>query len=200
VSDVLSVTVELSGNGYPTKNREGKDGFRGGRKSDVYREVAILVEDAARAEMERIGWTMATCECAGIVMRVVPKRWKSDALNIGTAEANALTAAGVWTDDQACSPAIKYVRYDSEGPHRIVIVVVKLHQPVATEIKAIAPRIHKPATPKAAKAKPERIKSASSEIPLRVWKPGNPVPDGYALEDGKLISRDRALAMIRGEK
>lgn len=200
MSDVLSITVELSGNGYPTKNREGKDGFRGGRKSDVYREVSASVEAVARVEIARIGWTTATCECAGIIMRVVPKRWKSDALNIGTAEANALTAAGVWSDDQACNPAIKYVRYDSDGPHRIVIVIVKLHQPVTSEVKAIAaPRIHPPATPKAAKAKPERT-HAPCEVLAKTWRPGDPIPKDCALVNGVPVPHARALAMIRGEK
>jgi hypothetical protein len=129
LTDVLTITVPLLDGHYASKNAEGRDGFRGGRKSEVYKRVFKDTKTAAEAAIVESGWTMADCECFASIILFFDRRARRDALNIGTAEANALTAAGVWVDDNVANPPLKWIRYDPDGQNRIVITVVKLHRP-----------------------------------------------------------------------
>jgi hypothetical protein len=81
LSDILSIIVPL-GSSYPSVNHVGKDGFRGGRKSDAYRKLFADVEQAARAEIERTGWTKAETECSLTIVRFTPHRRRIDAGNM----------------------------------------------------------------------------------------------------------------------
>lgn len=129
MTDVLSITVPI-GSRYASVNNVGGNSHRGGKKSPEYRRLFNAVQSAAEAEIERTGWTKATSECAAYVVRYVSDRRRRDATNAFKCEADALTEAGVWDDDNLVNPFLSTIRYDTEGENRVTIVIVKLYQSV----------------------------------------------------------------------
>lgn len=210
MSDALVFTLPLEGGEYASQNAIGKDSFRGGRKSKIYKFVFNNVKDLAEKEMARVNWgPPATCECDVTIYRFIPKRWRTDAINMGTAEFNALTAAGVWADDRLGNPARCVLRYDAPGPHRIVVVVVKLYEPAnryeptpeqnANELT----RRSRASTGRGARSTAVRDRAIRDEAKregAKEWRPGDPIPAGFADYNGRLIPEAEALAYIRGEK
>jgi Holliday junction resolvase RusA-like endonuclease len=195
MGDVLTFTVVI-GTRYPSVNHQGSDGFRGGRKSDAYKKLYTDVVTAARAEIERTEWVMATTECALTVIRYLPDRRRADASNLAKTECDALTNAGVWNDDRLASPCTLLVRYDPHGSHRLAIVVVKLHQsghePMLAKggIDSPQPRV----TRRSSRA--ERVSTSAAPYPPKAvtdWRAGDPIPPGYADLNGKLVTRAFAL-------
>lgn len=92
--DAIAFTIELPDGKYASVNRLTR-GYRDPRKSEIYRQVYDAVLKAASAEIVRTGWAKAECECFASVMRVMPARWRADAMNLGKPEMDALTEAGV---------------------------------------------------------------------------------------------------------
>jgi Holliday junction resolvase RusA-like endonuclease len=199
VSDVLTLTIPL-GARYPSRNHEGKDNQRFGRKSDEYRDLTQAVIEAARAEMMRTGWVQAECECLTIITRYMPNHLRADSLNIGSAECNALTAAGVWSDDRLAQPCTMHIRYDDEGPHRVTIVVMKLYEPANVRIVA-KPKRDKLTKPAESTDSQKRIASPGkyvlSRTPQREKYTGGELPADKALVDGYLVDREEAMAEIK---
>ncbi len=137
--DVLILRVPLRhGMGYPTANSSG-DGFRGGKKSPSYKALAFDVEEAARAAIEA-GWPPIEYPCRIIVTYYRPDRHVVDALNLGSCEANALTRAGVWTDDELAREPILSYQPGSPGEPRVVIMVQRLAPPIGAEPRKPRPR------------------------------------------------------------
>jgi hypothetical protein len=66
--DVAPFTILLYGQ-YPSVYHQGANAFRGGCKSDAYKQLFGDVVSAARAEMERTEWETATAGCALTVVR-----------------------------------------------------------------------------------------------------------------------------------
>ena len=67
-----------------------------------------------------------------------------------------------------------------------------------------------PAVPSTADPKPDPVprnsytapfklkrKAAITEAHLAAWRPGSPLPDGYALMDGRLVTRESALDAVK---
>ena len=192
MSDVLALSIPL-GSTYPSVNHLHKDGFIGGRKSDAYKTLFADVKTAAEAEIARTGWETASTECALTVIRYQETRRRSDATNLAKVEADALTAAGVWADDRLATPVTLMVRFDPAGQHRLAIVVVKLHE--ATTESAQVGKKSAPRRPRAAKP-PARPAPFVGDAVDR-WRPGDTIPDGYALLGSKLVTMEFALEKIR---
>jgi hypothetical protein len=195
MSDVLSVTVSLGGR-YPSTNHTANGSHRAGPKSPEYKALFDAVKCAAEAEIARTGWVKADGECLTIITRYVPDRRRCDAVNLGTSECNALTAAGVWADDRLAQPCIKHIRHDPNGEHRVSIVVVQLHHPV----NAIRGQTRGQST---ATSPRNREGQSSGQKPAKVSTPsgaprytGGAIPDGFAVVNGKLVSRESALKML----
>lgn len=188
MSDVLAITVEIDGR-YPSVNHTGGDGFRGGRKSREYRQLFARVKYAALDEMARTGWTKAECDCFVSIVRYIPDMRRCDAMNLGKTELDALTAAGVWLDDNLANPPMAWIRRDIDGKHRVSIVVVKLYESHRLIVQLPSPTLR---TPK------EKFEAASAA--MRGWRAGDPIPEGYADLNGTLVTREEALAAIRGSK
>lgn len=215
MSDVLVVSIALDDNRYASVNAIGKDGFRGGRKSEPYKAIFKAIKEAAEAEIKRIGWTSTACEHDVTVYRFLPLRLRADASNMGKAELDALTKAGAWPDDRYGNPARYVLRYDAAGPHRISVVIVKLYEPAnryeplpeenAQELTRRSRRdTNDPQKVKSIEKSPkkprglggaERMKSAIDN-----YRSGDPIPPGYADVSGKLVPHAEALAMIQGQK
>jgi Holliday junction resolvase RusA-like endonuclease len=189
-TDILSLSLAL-GSSYPSVNHTGKDGFRGGRKSDAYKKLFTDVETAARSEIERTGWAIASTECALTVVRYIPDRRRTDASNLAKVECDALTKAGVWIDDRLANPCSLAVRYDPAGPHRIVIIVVKLYYP---SCDASATCSEGPVKTLESSRRSQRMgKSAVPSDSVDRWRPGDPIPRGMADLNGRLVTRQVAL-------
>lgn len=203
MADVLAITVPIEGR-YASNNALGKDSHRGGRKSEAYKALFKSVKEAAEDEAMRIGWVPLPCEHDITILRYLPARWRTDAMNLGKCEGDALTAAGIWPDDRYANPARFLVRYDASGQHRIAIVVVKLYEPANTFALDAKPKSS------LITVNEVEIKAESSVIrrPLRApmvmdiskYRSGDPIPDGYADLNGELVLKSKALDMIRGVK
>ena len=205
--DVLSITVPI-GSRYASVNGLGANGHRAGKKSPEYHTLFDDVKRAAEAEIARTGWTTAECDCFAMIVRYVENRKRHDAMNLAKVEWDSLTAAGVWTDDSLANPCLPMIRYST--PHRITIVVVKLYESVLTPVEcppgvqASRPRrsaqagndVPKPdagpATAASGSSRRRAPASGTSALHLS-WKPGDPIPDGHALLNGKLVTRKVAL-------
>lgn len=85
MADALTFTIELPDGKYASVNRLQRS-QRDPRKSPIYKAVYAAVLEAARRERDRIGWEAADCECLAEVMRVLPARWRADAMNLGKPE------------------------------------------------------------------------------------------------------------------
>jgi hypothetical protein len=166
---------------YPSENHAGANGFRGGPKSPEAKALAYDVEEAAR-EAIAAGWQRIEFPCRCSITRYKPDARVADAVNVGGVECNSLTRAGVWTDDEIGRPITLDVQPKSDGPDRVVIVVQRVTAPVG-------------AIPRAPRGQaPRNAGKAPATVPD--WKPGDAIPDGYALLGGKLISRAEAMAKI----
>lgn len=204
MSDVLTLSIPLLGESYPSKNSEGADSRRDGRKSDAYTRMAKLTQRAAEAAILETGWTKADCPCLFVLTLIVPNRRRRDALNIGTAEANALTEAGVWDDDTLANPTIKQIVVDDGAPARVSIIVQKTYAPLAgtrhidTVPKPRRPRAARPAPPSTVPP-PSKV----AETNARVVRPnsrtfnGIDIPPGYALANGELIPLSEARELMK---
>jgi hypothetical protein len=201
VTDVLTLSIDLQDGKYASQNSIGKDGFRGGRKSDVYKQVFSAVKRAAEDEIKLTGWTKAECECAVLLIRYIPIRWRVDAINAGTAEFNALTAAGVWADDRLGNPPTLWIRHDPVGLHRISIVVVKLYEPAnASSPSNGGNGVRGAGKPRRARTQSSKESPAVRHLKERAWRPGDPIPVGYAQLGNELITDTRARELIGGGK
>jgi len=195
VSDVLAISVPL-GSRYASVNSVGANGHRAGKKSDAYKRLFADVKTAAEAEMARIGWQKASCECFAMIVRYVVTRRRGDASNQGKCELDALTAAGVWDDDSLATPFVSSVCYAPEGGHRLAIVVVKQRQEVPAAKRLGSVGAARPLTPDAVPGG-TRTATPSRESVLAAWRPGDPIPDGCAVLGGKLVMLDYAKELIR---
>lgn len=208
MSDVLAFTIELDDGKYASENNKFADGLARGRKSAIYKDVFRKVKKAAEDQMKRVRWTKASCECMFVLIRYMPKRWRADAVNLGTPEANALTKAGVWDDDRLGNPATLLNRHDPDGKHRVVIFIAKLHRPANVHDDEKAPRPKKESVPKAIETIDvtgvhlgDGITRGKVTLARAVaqWRPGDPIPNGFADFNGRLVPREEAIAKIRGE-
>lgn len=205
MSDVLSITVPI-GAKYASVNSVGANGHRAGKKSPEYKALFADVKAAAETEIKWLGWDKAECECLAMIVRYVADRRRHDAMNLGKCEWDALTEAGVWLDDSLANPCLPMIRYCA--PHRVTIVVVKLYESVLKPAQARDDAVSGSRTsrsPKSAQAGIEHLMPCKHGRPcglycrgcerhaLNTWKPGSPIPQGYALLNGKLVTREVAL-------
>ena len=171
--DVLTVRAILGGKKYPSKNQEGADGRRGGRKSPQYIALSELICANATAERLATGWTTASCPCLAVVVLYVPDRqYRRDAFNIGTAEANALTNAGIWADDTLAHEVIKKIVIDPTGPLRVTITVFKLFEP--QHLRSLEPNPAKSKTSHAKSKASDGMIKGLSRVTLGVSRPKLP--------------------------
>jgi Holliday junction resolvase RusA-like endonuclease len=200
MSDVLAITVPI-GTRYASVNNVGAGSHRAGKKSKAYKDLYEAVYVEARLEINRVGWEKATSECMAIIVRYIGDRRRRDATNAFKCEADALTAAGVWEDDSLVNPFLSQIRYQV-GASRLAIVVVKLYSSVTEGVM-----------PNGRRGSTEKHQGQRSTSPVHVtppregagrgvhhwcfpcskWKPGDPIPEGHALLNGKLVTRDIAL-------
>jgi hypothetical protein len=188
MNDVLVLTIPLRhGMGYPSANRQGKDAFRGGGKSDAYRALAFDVEEAAKAAVDA-GWETIAYPCRVSITYYRPDRQVVDAANIGSAECNALTRAGIWTDDELARPILLDYQPGDPGPARVVVIVQRLAPPLG-----IAPRVARPRR----NAVPAAIMPAAGQN-----APGGPEwPKGTRVPtlNGRPITMADAIALVQRE-
>jgi len=181
MADVLAISVPL-GSRYASVNNVGGNSHRAGKKSAAYKQLFTDVKTAAEAEMARTGWQKATAECFTLVVRYIVNRRRADAANQGKCELDALTAAGVWDDDCQAVPFMASVCYAPEGGPRLAIVVVKQRQDMPARKQ----------TPL------RRVEAGANAAPYpNSWRPGDPIPEGFAALGSRLVARNEALEMIR---
>ncbi len=209
MSDVLSITVPI-GSRYASVNGVGANGHRAGKKSPEYHRLFDDVKTAAETEMKWIGWDKAECECFRDDRSLRSKTGsRHDAMNLGKCEWDALTEAGVWlrTMPVRRTPYMPMDSLQCAGMHRVTIVVVKLYQsvPGPVEPSGAATAQHSGApTSRASRGSAQagfapNLQCCAHLIPIGThceiccWKPGDPIPDGHALLNGKLVTRDLAL-------
>lgn len=162
------ISVEFPGRQYPSKNRELATSDAGGAKSAIYTWLTRATKKAAIEAMTIAEWTMANSPCFFMITLIVPNRQRRDALNLGTAEANALTKVGVWSDDTLALPAIKNIVVDPRTPMRVVMLVQKLYEPL--HVIGVSKTVKQP---KEAKEKPDCIVSDVRGAKRRAKSPGS---------------------------
>ena len=191
MSDIFTVTVELLGEAYPSKNHEYKTQSVRGPKSKAYEHLKKAVQSAAEDFIERTGWATVEEECLVVIVLYVPHVAQRDACNIGTAECNALTSAGIWSDDTLANPCLKYVRIDAGGVPRVSVTVVRLFAPLHASLPP-------PKRPKK-NSKPASGSQPSTRV-VEVDGPeydGQTIPPGFALVGTTLVRREEALRLFR---
>jgi hypothetical protein len=196
VSDLLTLTVltpVVAGRArYAGVNAISDHGAYHGRKSSEYLELFRAVREAARAEMERVGWVTWPHPCEVQVVRYHRTARMSDSGNIGKAEMDALAPStpnqeardkcapfpGVYENDSLVRPYHASVEYDPDGPDRVVIIVRRRYPDVAAVVVPRKRRVVVPERPAAAIA---------------------PKAQRMALLNGKPIAMQDALKLLRGE-
>jgi hypothetical protein len=195
--DTLTLTVFVDG-AYASMNAIDR---MDRRKSPAYLDLFRSVREAARLEVERIGWTPAEHFVQAQVVRYVTnlRGFNADAGNIGKCELDALAPstpaqeqrdrcapfAGVWTNDRLARPWSADIEFDPAGPDRVVILL-RRRFPSPTETKERA-------RPRASRV----VAAAEAIVAKPMYVPGQPIPDGYALLGAELVLRDEALAKVR---
>ena len=174
--DVLVMTIPIIGR-YPSVNNVGADGFRGGRKSKAYVDLYDAVYQLGERAVEQ-GWRKIEDPARISITRYAVTRAPRDSVNIGTAECNALTECGVWTDDAFGQTFSSSIVVDPLGPDRILIIVQRL--------TPIAPNPRTAAAPKRARVEAAKL-------------PAAPHSGRTALIDGKPVPYEDALALLRGD-
>jgi hypothetical protein len=158
VSDVLTITVPIEGT-YAGVN-DVANGWGAKAKSTAYLTLFRATREAARAEMERVGWETARYACAVEVIRYHRTRQMNDATNLGKCEADAMAPstpkqeardkcvpfAGVYANDRLARPYGADVEYDAEGIDRVVIIV-RRRFPDVLAVAAAKPRTARAARP-----------------------------------------------------
>jgi hypothetical protein len=133
--EVFTLTIALLGP-YPSGNHTGNDSYRGGRKSPEYKQLFRRIREAAREEMERIGWTTIEAPACVEIVRTLRYNRRTDPQNIGKLECDALERdlepnprqryripfAGVYSDDRYVIPDFR-LGLDPDGPERLIITV-----------------------------------------------------------------------------
>jgi hypothetical protein len=204
VADILAFTVPIEG-GYASVNNIGANMHRAGKKSPEYVRLYRAVYDAAKAEMARIGWETASCECFATVVRYMDSNRSADASNNSKCEFDAMEEAGVWANDCLANPPLLWIRRDFQGPHRVAIAVVKLYEPgnARTEIgrrKDIPDSAKQhlgtvlPAENRAADRR------ANVDPIIAAWNSTDKIPNGYVSINGKLKKMTVSEALAMGEK
>lgn len=112
---------------YPSANGQQRGALRFSAKTQEYRRLAEAIERAAKAALAD-GWNPVTILAEFRITRVAPDRRVRDAMNLGQAEANALTRAGAWSDDCVAAPVLLDTQYDPAGPSRVRIEITRIYQ------------------------------------------------------------------------
>lgn len=201
---MLVLTVPLrDGARYPSVNHSVRGSASYGAKTDDYNALAADVEEAAGSAVAA-GWETIAYPCRAWITRYVPDARVFDALNLGQCEANALTRAGVWTDDQLACPIMLDVQPKCEGPDRVVIVVQRLAPPMGLAPRAPRPKIAKrrrgPAAAQTSAAPTPGAPGARTAAKTTGWRAGDPIPDGFALLGRELVPIAEAMALIGGDR
>ncbi len=196
MADVLALSIELPDGKYASVNNRNR-GLRDPRKSEIYKAVFDLVKRAAEDAIFRTGWITAECECSATIIRVLNRRARVDASNLSKVEWDALTAAGVWSDDRLANPSQMLVRYDDAGPHRVNIIVTKLYEPAHVRI---VDRPKRDTRTKSVESADNRIRIAESKNSKAQRYTGGPIPEGMAIVDGFIVPASEALALISESK
>ena len=196
MSDVLSFTVPTFPGGgakYPSVNE--LLGRVKGRKNPEYHDLRIAVREAARDAMALTGWITATYYVDLHWKRYIVTKRGFDPMNCMKCELDALEPdpehdfPGVYLNDSLVRPHPDLPMYDPApgAIDRVAIAVFRLYPPL--EVK-------KPYRPQHLQVTPPAV-VASIQKPE--YRPGDPIPAGYAVENGRLIPFDSAVAMIHRE-
>lgn len=222
-ADVLVLTVTIDG-AYASANAVSDHGATRGKKSPAYLELFRSVREAARAAMAATGWETAHDPCEVQVVRYHATRRLADAPNLGKVECDALEPStpheeerdkcdpfpGVFANDDLVRPYSADVEYDPAGPDRVVVIIRRRFPDVLVADAPAPRRSRRPAPtpaatepPSASKTRfethfPETAQIVAQRDAIERWRPGDPIPDGYADLGGKLVPRDEALRLITG--
>lgn len=141
---------------YPSVNELGRDSMRGGEKSDEYHWLFNRVYDAAKAEMERVGWWTAEYYVDVYWTRIVTTRRGFDAMNTLKCELDAMEDAGVYVNDRLVVPHPSAPQYDPTpgAIDRIRIVVERRWYPIIPAPMDVTKK----------KPRPKRVHSAPSSL------------------------------------
>ena len=163
---------------YPTAVERGLDGRRGA-KSAAYKALSHDVEEAGRAAVAA-GWETIAYPCRAWLTRYAPDARVRDPINHGSCEWNALTRAGVWTDDSLATTTLD-VQPRSQPPDRVVIVIQRL-----SPIPGATARSPRPVAPKVARK--------ASVAPAPRKSPSQPIQD---LRSGDVLTFSQRDALLR---
>ncbi len=203
MSDILSFVVRPIPDRYPTNNALGRDGFRGGRKSEAYKALATAIDDAAKAEIARVGWTTATYYCATELTIYRSTRTRIDAANLGKCELDAMTRAGVWLDDELAKPYGAETEYDPSAPSRLLVVVRRRYPSLLDVTAAQASAFVERVRSKRPKPASDHVADAGKMVGPQVGDPvlaGDPIAAGFAVVNGRLALHADVLAMLNDGK
>ena len=193
-------------------------GAYGGRKSAAYLDLFRAVREAARAEMARTGWETWHGTVQFQVVRYHRTRRLVDAPNMGVVEANALRPStpeeerrdrcdpfpGVYRDDVPARPHSADCAYDPDGTDRVLIIcrrrypdVLPVHAPPPRPPKATPPAVPRPAAREERRSGVYPPKPPATPPGLASYRAGDPIPDGYVLENGVLVKMTAQEALDR---
>lgn len=187
--DVLVLSIPLRfGMGYPTANGAVTGALRAGAKSPAYKALSFDVEEAARAAVAA-GWAPIAYPCRVTITYYRPDRHVVDAANLGSAECNALTRAGAWTDDDLARPLLLDYQPGDPGPARVVVIVQRLAPPLG-----MAPRLARTPRKPALTMNPPELRPGERIV---VDEPVS----GYRLPtlNGRPITMDAARELVQRE-
>ncbi len=202
--DVLVISVPIEG-AYPSAKNQTLGPARYGKKSPAYHDVFEKVVTAGKAALAD-GWEPLKYKCRVTVDRYVPDARLRDAINLGQVEFDALTRAGVWTDDSLANPVLLSVLTGADGIDRVVVTIHRLPPGpgIVKPREALPVQAKRRRGPKAATSteppKPNMIIPPVGVGTVRARYNGTDIPEGMALLGDKLIPRAEALAILHGEK
>lgn len=102
MADVLSFQVLTPRGVYPSVNHLSLGNHRGGKKTPEYHELMLAVREAARAEMERVGWETADYYVDVYWKRYITTRRQFDAMNGMKCELDAMEPYYPTPEEIAC--------------------------------------------------------------------------------------------------
>jgi hypothetical protein len=207
--EVLSFTIptfdlSLPTRRYPSVNGMWAQGVRRGRKTPEYHYLFGAVRDAARVEMERVGWVTAVGRVEVHLRRYMVTLLGADPSNLAKCELDAMAPAragedpfpGVYANDRLVRPFPDIV-YDPapDAVDRIAIAVFRLPVPPLADA---GPRTRRKAP--AAESPPLRATrpTGQQEAPksrIRTWEQIEADGPGTTLSTAEFAAyKDRILA------
>jgi hypothetical protein len=174
--DTLVIEIDIGDAPYASANSQRRGAFRFSPTSEEYRRLTATVEAAGREAVKR-GWRTIDVLAEFRVVRIALDNRVRDAMNLGQAEANALTRSGVWMDDCVAAPVVLDLQCDAAGPNRVRLEIVRVHERNGIKRTARPPQM------KRARGGRRRVSTGDATDGRVAYIDGKPVPMAEALAE-----------------